>query len=111
MSNEISVFFGDVVVGDAVVVDVVVEDAIVEVEVIDAVVGDGVDDFEVDMDSSDDNFVVESFRVVVCTELIGAVDRAAVVVKTKLSFTQTVLRLDSPLASFHRPPSIEKNST
>jgi len=88
----------------------VVRDAVVgDVDVIYVVVGDNVGDFEVDMVNCD--FVIESFRVVVCTDLVGAVDRAAVVVKTKLSFTQTVLRLDSPLASFQRPPSIEKNST
>ena len=42
---------------------------------------------------------------------IFKVDLDDVVVSTKLSFTQSVLRFDSPLASFHLPPSIEKNST
>ena len=46
-------------------------------------------------------------------ERVGSLFRVnvAAVVVTKLSFTQSVLRFDSPLASFHLPSSIEKNST
>ena len=70
ISNEKSsgFFFGDVVIGDVLVGDVVVGDV---------VIGDAVADFEVDMDDGDgecdDNFAVESLRIVVCT-MIGAVD-------------------------------------
>ena len=59
------VLVGEVVVGDVVVGNAVVGDGVVE----DAVIGDVVVDFEVDMDDGDkecdDNFAVESLRIVV----------------------------------------------